>query len=214
MSADFALRPIGTRPIERDYGSATSGTNKAAPARGLSGTKENGCQSCAHPAGNAEGDKSEAQEASGGVRKGRLKFSQTRPVLRAEYLIVDGHSVIFAWPELRRLHARRTSLARDALTKKLRDYQDWTGTRVAVVFDGKGRSVSVTSDPGEIQVFYSRAGQTADSIIERLASKYGDRYRLLVATSDVLEQETASACGAECISVEALRWLLEEATPE
>lgn len=134
--------------------------------------------------------------------------------MRAEYLIVDGHSVIFGWPELRKLHARRTSLARDALTRKLRDYQDWTGTRVAVVFDGKGTSIDVSSDPGEIQVFYSRAGQTADSIVERLASKYGKKFKLLVATSDVLEQETASACGAECISAEALRWLLEEATPK
>ena len=133
--------------------------------------------------------------------------------MRAHYLIVDGHSVIFAWPELRQLHNRRTSLAREALTKKLRDYQDWTETRVAVVFDGKGTSVSATSDPGEIQIFYSRAGQTADSIIERLASKYGKRYKLIVATSVVLEQETAGACGAECISAEALRWLLEEASP-
>ena len=134
--------------------------------------------------------------------------------MRAEYLIVDGHSVIFAWPELRKLHARRTSLAREALTRQLRDYQDWTGTRVAVVFDGKGQSVSVSSDPGEIQVFYSREGQTADSIIERLASKYAGRFKLLVATSDVLEQETASACGAECISAEALRWLLDEGMPK
>ncbi len=61
-----------------------------------------------------------------------------RRKVRAQYLIVDGHSVIFAWPELRALHRRRTSLARDALVKKLRDYQDWTGVRVAVVFDGKG----------------------------------------------------------------------------
>jgi predicted RNA-binding protein with PIN domain len=132
--------------------------------------------------------------------------------VRPQYLLVDGHSVIFAWPELRRLHARRTSLARDALVKKLRDYQDWTGVRVAVVFDGKGSAVSVNSDPGEIQVFYSREGQTADSIVERLASKYAARFKLLVATSGVLEQETASACGAECISPEALRWLLDEAS--
>jgi uncharacterized protein len=133
--------------------------------------------------------------------------------VRPEYLIVDGHSVIFGWPELRRLHAKRTSLAREALTKKLRDYQDWTGTRVAVVFDGKGPTVNVSSDPGEIQIFYSRAGQTADSVIERLASKYAGRFKLLVATSDVMEQETASASGAECISAEALRWLLDEASP-
>lgn len=132
--------------------------------------------------------------------------------MRAQYLIVDGHSVIFAWPELRALHRRRSSLARDALVKKLREYQDWTGVHVAVVFDGKGTAVNVESEPGEIQIFYSREGQTADSIIERLASKYAARFKLLVATSDVLEQETASACGAECISTEALRWLLEEAS--
>jgi predicted RNA-binding protein with PIN domain len=133
--------------------------------------------------------------------------------VRAQYLIVDGHSVIFAWPELRALHNRRTSLARDALVKKLRNYQDWSGVSVAVVFDGQGSAVSMSSHPDEIQIFYSAEGQTADSIIERLASKYAPRFKLLVATSDFLEQETASASGADCISAEALRWLLEEATP-
>ena len=70
------------------------------------------------------------------------------------------------------------------MAKKLRDYQDWTGVHVAVVFDGKGTAVSVNSDPGEIQIFYSREGQSADAIIERLASKYASKFKLLVATSD------------------------------
>lgn len=211
------MRLRAIRPIERDYGSATSGANEAAAACSLLGTKESGGEDSARPKGNAQTDKGETQEAGGGGWRGlaALPLAAALPgKVRAEYLIVDGHSVIFAWPELRKLHARRTSLARDALTKKLRDYQDWTGTRVAVVFDGKGSSISAISDPGEIQIFYSRAGQTADSIIERLASKYGGRFKLLVATSDALEQETASACGAECISAEALRWLLDEAAPK
>jgi uncharacterized protein len=127
---------------------------------------------------------------------------------RAVYLIVDGHSVIFAWPELRKLHARRSSLAREALIKQLRDYQDWTGVRVVVVFDGKGRKIEATSDPAEVQVFYSRTGQTADAIVERLASKYAKRFELMVATSDSLEAETVQACGAEWISPEGLRSLL------
>jgi predicted RNA-binding protein with PIN domain len=127
-----------------------------------------------------------------------------------DYLIVDGHSVIFAWPELRELHARRSSLARDQLVKRLRDYQDWTGTRVVVVFDGIGVQTSATADPGEIQIFYSRTGQTADAVIERLASKYASEFKLLVVTDDQLEQQTAGACGAECISAEALRGLLAE----
>jgi uncharacterized protein len=127
------------------------------------------------------------------------------------YLIVDGHSAIFAWPELKRLHARRTSLARDALVKKLRDYQDYSGVRVVVVFDGTGASTSEDSEPHGVQIFYSRQGQTADSVIERFASKYGRKFDLTVATSDLLEQETASACGAACISIELLRSLIDEA---
>lgn len=130
---------------------------------------------------------------------------------RTRFLIVDGHSVVFAWPDLRKLHARRPSLARESLVKRLRGYQDWTGVRVIVVFDGKGAQVSATSDPHDIQIFYSRKGQTADSIIERLASKYATRFDLTVATSDYLEQQTASAFGAECISPKILREILEEA---
>ena len=127
------------------------------------------------------------------------------------FLIVDGHSIIFAWRELRKLHARRSSLAREALLKQLRDYQDWTGVHVVVVFDGKGKKVDATSDPAEVQVFYSRSGQSADAIIERLASKYAKRFELMVATSDSMEAETVHACGAESISPDALRELLASA---
>jgi uncharacterized protein len=130
---------------------------------------------------------------------------------RTRYLIVDGHSVIFAWPELRKLHARRSSLAREALVKQLRDYQDWTGVHVVVVFDGKGKKVEATSDPADVQIFYSRSGQSADAIIERLASKYAKRYELIVATSDSLEAETVHACGAESISPDGLRGLIADA---
>src|SRR5215472_6554138 len=127
------------------------------------------------------------------------------------YLIVDGHSIIFGWPELNKLHARRSSLAREALLKQLRDYQDWTGVRVVAVFDGKGKKVEAISDPAEVQVFYSRSGQSADSIIERLASKYAKQYELVVATSDSMEAETVYACGAESISPDGLRALLASA---
>jgi uncharacterized protein len=130
---------------------------------------------------------------------------------RARYLIVDGHSVIFAWPELRKLHARRSSLAREALLKQLRDYQDWTGVHVVVVFDGKGKKVEATSEPADVQIFYSRSGQSADAIVERLASKYAKRYELVVGTSDSMVAETVHACGAESISPDGLRELLANA---
>ena len=130
---------------------------------------------------------------------------------RTRYLIVDGHSIIFAWPELRKLQAHRSALAREALLKQLRHYQDWTGVRVVIVFDGKGKKIDASSEPGEVQIFYSRSGQSADAIIERLASKYAKHFELMVATSDSLEAETVQACGAEWISSEGLRDLLSRA---
>ena len=127
------------------------------------------------------------------------------------FLIVDGHSVIFAWPELRALHRRKTASARERLTKILTAYQDFTGIRVVLVFDGKGSTITQETEPGGIQIFYSNTGRTADDLIERLAAKYGNRYSITVATSDLLEQQTALAFGAECISADGLRDLVDSA---
>jgi uncharacterized protein len=126
-------------------------------------------------------------------------------------LIVDGHSVIFAWPEIRALHTRRTSLARDAIVKALTEYQDATGTHVVAVFDGKGPRANEATEPGGIQIFYSGIDQTADDIIERLVAKYAARHEITVVTSDHLEQMTVNTFGASFISAESLPALLTEA---
>ena len=128
--------------------------------------------------------------------------------MRARYLIVDGHSIIFAWPELRKFQARRPSLAREALIKQLRHYQDWSGENVVVVFDGQGSKVSEASEPHDVQIFYAPRRQSADAIVERLACKYSSRFDVTVATADSLEMETVNACGAACISPDGLRQLL------
>jgi predicted RNA-binding protein with PIN domain len=128
--------------------------------------------------------------------------------MRPRYLIVDGHSIIFDWPELRKLHVRRQSLARDGLIKKLRHYQDWSAMRVVVVFDGQGEVVTEVSDPYDVQIFYAPRGQSADSIVERLAGKYASHYDVTVATSDSLVMETVNASGANCVSADGLRKLI------
>ncbi len=128
----------------------------------------------------------------------------------ARLLLVDGHSVIFAWPELRRMHAGRTARAREALTGLLTHYQDFSGVRVAVVFDGKGPRLSDQSEPGGIQVFYSASGQTADDVIERLAAHYAKDHDMTVATDDSMEQQTVSTFGASWTTSDGLRALLAE----
>ena len=126
-------------------------------------------------------------------------------------LIVDGHSVIFAWPEMLAMHARRTVLARNALIKALTEYQDATGVHVVAVFDGKGARANEATEPGGIQVFYSGADQTADDIIERLVAKYATRHEITVVTSDRLEQMTVNTFGGSWLSAETLPSLLADA---
>jgi uncharacterized protein len=134
--------------------------------------------------------------------------------MSAQVLIVDGHSIIFAWPELRALHDYKTASARDRLTKILTEYQDLSGMHVVLVFDGRGSTITQESDPGGIQVFYSNTGRTADDVIERLVAKYGKLYSITVATSDLLEQQTAIAFGGNCITADGLRILVTNARSE
>lgn len=127
------------------------------------------------------------------------------------YLLVDGHSVIFGWPELTRKHQRRQESGREELIRLLTAYQDQSGTRVVLVFDGRGPRVSEQTEEGGIQIFYAPEHATADAVIERLCAKYAGTRRITVATSDAMERQTAFSFGAESISVSTLKeWLERE----
>ncbi len=119
--------------------------------------------------------------------------------------------MIFDWPDLAAMHARNTAAAREELVKRLTGLQDNTEWTVAVVFDGKGVKASSDGTPHGIAVFYSKSGQTADSIIERLAAKYAKDHEVTVATNDRLERTTAEAFGSNTISGMQLRAEMESA---
>ena len=127
------------------------------------------------------------------------------------FLIVDGHSIIFAWPELLALQRRNGASARENLIKILTEYQDLSGVNVVVVFDGKGERINEVTELGGIQIFYSNAGRTADEIVERLVAKYGHKHTITVATADLLEQQTVISFGAHCVGSEGLRRRIEDA---
>ena len=126
------------------------------------------------------------------------------------FLIVDGHSIIFAWPELLALQRRSGAAAREDLIKILTEYQDLSGVNVVVVFDGKGERINEVTEPGGIQIFYSNAGRTADEIVERLVAKYGHKHTITVATADLLEQQTVISFGAQCVGSVGLRRRIED----
>ncbi len=131
------------------------------------------------------------------------------------FLLVDGNNIIHAWPDLLDLHRQRHGLAHDALRNQLLAYQDQTGKRIVLVFDGRGpRTTNEREAGGSLQVIYTNGKDTADDIIERLAAKYAAKYDITVATDDRLEQDLVIAAGGFAISSTQLRDMLERAEGE
>lgn len=129
------------------------------------------------------------------------------------YLIVDGHNVIHAWPELRKHHsvAAHRHLARNELLKHLRHLQDMTGTQVVVVFDGTQAKITEEREQDGLQIIYADAGSTADNVIERLAAKYAASHPMRVVSADGMVRDAVLAAGAEWLSPEMLHMLCEDA---
>ena len=92
------------------------------------------------------------------------------------YLLVDAHSVIFSWPELHDLHARNGLAARVELTRRLTAYQDATGVRVVVVFDGKGQNKEGNGHDVFVGVPYERMNK-----IRLVSVKMDDKSASIIA---------------------------------
>jgi len=131
--------------------------------------------------------------------------------MSARYLVVDGHSVIFAWPDLRALHDRNRAAARKALADQLQRLHDATPWRVTLVLDGKlGSAISTRpARQTDMVISYATADQTADSIIERLVAASGLAGEILVITADEAEKLTVESLGALTASPSWLRETLE-----
>jgi uncharacterized protein len=130
--------------------------------------------------------------------------------MSARYLVIDGHSVIFAWPDLRQLHEHNRAAARKALADRLQQLHDTSEWRVTLVLDGKlGTAIAGTRKPTDMVISYAHADQTADSIIERLVAASGVAAQILVITADEAEKLTVESLGAGTASPDWLRIELE-----
>ncbi|MFZ5806513.1 MAG: NYN domain-containing protein [Verrucomicrobiota bacterium] len=125
----------------------------------------------------------------------------------SRYLLVDGHSVIFHWQDLCALHSRNSQKAREVLRQKLSALHDTGEWCVTLVFDGRGETSSSEGNEKSMAVIYSSAGQTADSIIEKIVGAQETRDNITVVTADEAERETLEALGARVFSPD---WLLQE----
>ncbi|MFR0963168.1 MAG: NYN domain-containing protein [Dorea sp.] len=120
----------------------------------------------------------------------------------AEYLLVDGYNVIFAWDELKELAKVNMESARNKLMDILSNYQGFKKCTVILVFD----AYKVDGDTLEIQkyhnihVVYTKQAETADQYIEKVVHHIGRKRHVTVVTSDGVEQVVTRGQGSALIS--------------
>lgn len=133
-----------------------------------------------------------------------------------EYIIVDGYNVINAWPELEKIKQTGLGHARAKLIELLANYAAMRAKRIIVVFDahqtkGKSRYFKVVDG---VQVIYTKSGETADSLIEKLSGELSEENRVYVVTFDWAEQRIILGRGAFRLTPVELQDMLARAQEE
>lgn len=117
-------------------------------------------------------------------------------------ILVDGYSLLHNWPELAPGKARFSAAARDELIHILTLYRDAIGTPITIFFDGSQspRGPRMKTPSSEVEILFSRAGQTADDMIERAAHRFQPYGEVLAVTDDHAERDMVIALGGSASS--------------
>ena len=135
---------------------------------------------------------------------------------KQKYIIVDGYNVIFAWEDLANQARTDLDAARRQLCDALSSFAGFTKCRLVVVFDGYKQK----GNPGEksrfhnIQVVFTKEGETADAYIEALVDEIGNNYAVRVASSDALVQISSFRSGVLRMSARELKAEVDAARKE
>jgi predicted RNA-binding protein with PIN domain len=117
-------------------------------------------------------------------------------------ILVDGYSLLHNWPELAEGAPRHSARAREELVLILTRYHDVTGEPITIFFDGSGAPPNTPKNESsrDVEVLFSKAGQTADDMIERAAHRFQEYGEVLVVTDDNAERDVAGGFGASVAS--------------
>ncbi len=116
------------------------------------------------------------------------------------HIIIDGYNLIRQSNSFSELDRQDIQLGREALLDTLAAYQRIKRHKITVVFDGTNAPVFSQNriQVKGIKVKFSRTGESADSVIKRMASR--EREKALVVSSDLDIVNFAATKGTATIS--------------
>lgn len=102
------------------------------------------------------------------------------------HVIIDGYNLLAlsGWTGT----GGPSEMAREELLRRLAAYRHRKGHALTVVFDGwqRGQPIESREHRAGVQVIYSKRGERADQVIERLAQEYGTECAVVTSDHEVI----------------------------
>ena len=134
------------------------------------------------------------------IRNRHSQIKNRKLPMSYERLIIDGYSLIHRDPELKKIVRQNLQRSREQLIDQVSRTATALAKHIIIVFDGQGHNGPGHINTSAVEVIYSKAGQTADTVIERLVHQATNPTAWMVVTNDRLERETVMATGAHSMS--------------
>ncbi|MDD5504512.1 MAG: NYN domain-containing protein [Candidatus Omnitrophica bacterium] len=114
-------------------------------------------------------------------------------------VLIDGYNLVNKIPDLIRAGRKSIDHARDMLLSMAESYCDYHHAECVIVYDGNhaGRSMEGKNPV----VMFSSSGETADTVIESIIYKLGDKQKATVVTDDRQIKNLVTGMGAFTMSV-------------
>jgi predicted RNA-binding protein with PIN domain len=128
----------------------------------------------------------------------------------ATHLLVDGYNLVGSAGMALPAGSGRLEGARETLLKNLAGYRQRKGHAITVVFDGwqGGLGAEQREFQSGVEVVYSKRGERADQVIQRLARLYGRDCAVVSSDHEVVN--SARAAGAFVIGAAEFRAKLKD----
>ncbi len=108
----------------------------------------------------------------------------------ATHLVIDGYNLLAVHS------SSRSETAREALLQDIAAYRHRKGHAITIVFDGwrQGHAVEGRELRSGVEIIYSKRGEKADQVVQRLARRYGAGCAVVSSDREIVA--TAHAHGA------------------
>jgi len=107
----------------------------------------------------------------------------------AIHIVIDGYNLIRQSQRLKRLDYQDIQLGRQGLLEELAHYKKRKHHRLTVVFDGAKAPVFTQQQDRikGIEIQFSRMGESADTVIKRIAAKEKEKALIVSSDRDIID---------------------------